>query len=97
MSLIGQFGFKSGRDINKFDGVKYETGANGIPHLADDALSYLEAEVIQEVDAGTHFIFIGKITGAEVLREGIPMTYAHYHQVKKVPCPKLHQLAYQTS
>ena len=78
ISLIGQFGFKSGRDVDKFEGVKYETTENGIPYLtADDSLAYIEAKVIQEVDANTHTIFIGEVTDAKVLREGKPMTYAY--------------------
>ena len=88
ISLIGQFGFKSGRDVDKFEGVKYESTENGIPYLtADDSLAYIEAKVIQEVDANTHTIFIGEVTDAKVLREGKPMTYAYYHQVKRGTTP----------
>jgi flavin reductase (DIM6/NTAB) family NADH-FMN oxidoreductase RutF/rubredoxin len=88
LSLVGQFGFKSGRDVDKFENVNYRLGASGVPCLLDHVLACLEAEVIQEVDAGTHHIFIGRITGAEVFVEGIPMTYAHYHQVKRGSVPK---------
>jgi len=88
LSLIGQFGFKTGREVDKFEGVNYEPGKSGVPYLIDNILAYLEAEVIQEVDAGTHNIFIGKITNAEVLKEGTPMTYAYYHQIKRGSVPK---------
>ncbi|HHW41376.1 MAG TPA: High molecular weight rubredoxin [Syntrophomonadaceae bacterium] len=83
LSLIGQFGFKSGREVDKFAGIPYRTTGNGLPYLTDHVLAYLEARVIREVDAGTHTIFIGELTGAEVLREGNPMTYAYYHQMKR--------------
>ncbi len=88
LSLIGNFGFKSGREIDKFKEVSYEFGSTGAPYLTDDILAYFEAEVIQVVDAVTHDIFIGKISGAEILKEGTPMTYAYYHKVKRGETPK---------
>jgi flavin reductase (DIM6/NTAB) family NADH-FMN oxidoreductase RutF len=87
LSLIGRFGFKSGRNLDKFEGVAYEKTSEGLPYLTDHALSYLEAEVNQEVDASTHTLFIGEVTGCEVLKEGEPMTYAFYHQVKRGGVP----------
>lgn len=87
LSLIGQFGFKSGRDVDKFADVKYELTPQGLPYLIDNTLAYIEAKLIQDVDAGTHTIFIGEITGAEVLKQGNPMTYAYYHQVKRGSTP----------
>ncbi|ACV63492.1 flavin reductase domain protein FMN-binding [Desulfofarcimen acetoxidans DSM 771] len=82
LSLIGHFGFKSGRDIDKLAGVKYEITENGIPYITQTTLSYMEARVFQEVDAGTHTIFIGELIGAEIFGEGIPMTYDYYHKLK---------------
>ena len=87
LPLIGQFGFKSGRDVDKFADVKYQTTAQGLPYLEDEAVAYIEAKLIQDVDAGTHTIFIGEIVGAEVLKQGNPMTYAYYHQVKRGSTP----------
>ena len=48
----------------------------------------LEAEVIEEVDAGTHTIFIGKLVNAEILTSEEPMTYAYYHDIKRGVTPK---------
>ncbi len=87
LALIGKFGFKSGREVNKFEGIQYSFGQSGVPYITDNVLAYLEAEVIQEADAGTHSIFIGRITEAGVLKEGTPMTYAYYHQIKKGSVP----------
>jgi flavin reductase (DIM6/NTAB) family NADH-FMN oxidoreductase RutF len=87
LSLIGQFGFKSGREIDKFAGLIYKTTGNGLPYLIDHSLAYVEAEVIQEVDVRTHIIFVGEIAEAEVLQEGAPMTYAYYQQVKRGGTP----------
>lgn len=88
LALIGQFGFKSGREIDKFTGVAYKLSPAGLPYLTDHTLAYLEAKVNQVVDAGTHSIFIGTLTDAGVLLQGEPMTYAYYHQVKRGTTPK---------
>ncbi|MFA5055631.1 MAG: flavin reductase family protein [Dehalococcoidia bacterium] len=88
LKLIGGFGFKSGRDVNKFEGVNYRLGQNGAPVILDNTLGYVEAKVIGSVDAKTHTVFIGEVTNAEVLAEGEPMTYAYYHQVKRGTTPK---------
>ena len=88
LSLIGRFGFKSGRDVDKFDGVNYRVGETQAPIVLDHTLAYMEAKVTQEIDAGTHTIFIGELVGADVMKEGEPMTYAYYHQVKRGTTPK---------
>lgn len=88
MSLIGTFGFKSGRDINKFEGVEYKIGQTGAPILLENSVAFLEAEVTGEMDVGTHTIFNGKVIDAQKFNEHEPMTYAYYHQVKGGKSPK---------
>jgi flavin reductase (DIM6/NTAB) family NADH-FMN oxidoreductase RutF/rubredoxin len=88
LSFIGNFGFKSGREVDKFKGVNYKTGKTGAPIVLDNALGYLELKVINELDAGTHTIFVGELVEAETLKSGEPMTYAYYHKVKRGTAPK---------
>ena len=88
LSFIGRFGFKSGRDTDKFDGVNYKIGETKAPVVIDNCVAYLEAKLINEVDAGSHTVFIGELVGAEVLNDNEPMTYAYYHQVKRGVTPK---------
>ena len=88
LAFIGQFGFKSGRDIDKFKGIKHKTGITEVPIVTDHVLAYLEAKVTRELNVGTHTIFVGEVVGAEVIKEGEPMTYAYYHQVKRGTTPK---------
>ena len=88
LSFIGHFGFKSGRDIDKLKDVNYKLGDTKVPIILDHSLAYLEARVINQLDVGTHTIFIGELVGADVLSEGEPMTYAYYHQVKRGTTPK---------
>jgi len=88
LNLIGRFGFKSGRDIDKFDGINYKLGETQAPIVLENTLACLEAKVINSVDVGTHTIFIGDLVDAEVIAEGEPMTYAYYHLVKRGTTPK---------
>lgn len=86
--LIGGFGFKSGREVDKFAGVEYRLGTNGCPILQQDTVGYIEARVVSLLEAGTHTIFVGEVTEGGLLREGEPMTYAYYHEVKGGTTPK---------
>lgn len=89
MSFIGNWGFKSGRDIDKFKDAKFKTGtATGVPIVLDYATSYLECEVLSSTDVGTHTIFIGKVVDCEILSEADPMTYSYYHKIKGGKSPK---------
>jgi flavin reductase (DIM6/NTAB) family NADH-FMN oxidoreductase RutF len=88
MTLIGRWGFKSGRDTDKFEGTEYKLGVTGAPIILDSTVAYLEAEVVNTTDVGTHTIFIGKIVDCDMIREGEPMTYAYYHKVKKGKTPE---------
>ena len=88
LSFIGRFGFKSGRDIDKFDGISYKIGQTKAPIALDYSVAFLEAKVIRDVDVETHTDFIGELVGAEVLSDGEPMTYAYYHKVRRGTTPK---------
>jgi len=88
LKFIGHFGFRSGRDIDKFKGINYKVGRTGAPIVLDPGVAYVEAEVIREVDADTHIIFIAKLVDAEILANEEPMTYAYYHDMKRGVTPK---------
>ncbi|MFC1952815.1 flavin reductase family protein [Chloroflexota bacterium] len=88
LPYIGRFGFHSGRDSNKFDGIHYFIGKTKAPVVTDYTVAYMEAKVTQEVDAGTHTIFIGEVLDAGIISEKECMTYAHYHQVKRGTTPE---------
>ena len=89
MTMIGQFGFKCGRDINKFEGIRVRTGKTGVPIVADHAVAFIEAEVVGEMDCGTHTIFLGQVVECDILDAAAePMTYAYYHKVKGGKAPK---------
>jgi len=88
MNLIGTFGFKSGRDIDKFQNVKFKLSKSNVPLILDYTIACFEAKVINKIDAGTHTIFIGKVVDAEILSDEKPMTYEYYHEIKGGYSPK---------
>lgn len=84
--IIGTFGFHSGKDTDKFAQVKYSV-EEYLP-VVSDSCGYLVCEVIDQMETPTHTVFLGKVTGAELLGEREPMTYAYYHKVIKGKSPK---------
>jgi ferric-chelate reductase [NAD(P)H] len=86
--FIGMFGFKSGRNIDKFTNCSYKIGKTGCPIVLENSIAYMEFKVIDKVDVGTHTIFIGEMQDGEILEEGEPLTYSYYKMVKKGKSPK---------
>lgn len=88
MIFIGPWGFKSGRDIDKFQNVNYKTGDTGVRLVTDHTLSAMEVKVNSTQDVGTHDIFIGEIVNSEVIKDGEILTYEYYQKEKKGKAPK---------
>jgi len=84
--LIGTFGFQSGKDINKFDGVE-AIEKEGISVIADSC-GYVVCKVIDKMETSTHTVFLGEVIAADVLKQEEAMTYAYYHKVVKGKSPK---------
>lgn len=88
LPFIGIFGFRSGKTFDKFAKVPYKTGFLGCPIVTEHTLSYMEVEVNNTVDLGTHTLFIGEVKDAGVLKEqGKALTYDYYHHVIKGKTP----------
>lgn len=86
--LIGHFGFKSGRDINKFSDFKYITGETGIPIVEEDAMAWFEGQVESELDMDTHILFIVNIENGKIVDpQGDAMTYNYYREVLRGKAP----------
>jgi len=89
MPFIRRFGFNSGRDIDKFEGVRFRKGDTASPIVLDGAAAFLEAEVTGKIDVETHTLFIGRILSCDTVDEdAVPMTYAYYRDVKRGRTPK---------
>ncbi|MGQ9732930.1 MAG: rubredoxin [Candidatus Zipacnadales bacterium] len=87
LTYIGLFGFRSGREIDKFAQAEYRLGSTGCPIALKHALSFIEAQVFDTADVGKHTIFVADVVEASILRQGTPLTYAHYREVKKGKTP----------
>jgi ferric-chelate reductase [NAD(P)H] len=88
MVFIGRFGFRSGRDTDKVEGIDYRLGETGAPIVLENAVAFIEARVTQEMDVGTHTIFIAELVDADIISDKTCLTYEHYHQIKGGKTPK---------
>lgn len=87
MLYIGNFGFRTSSDYDKF--AKYETHetALGMPYVPEHAAALFSCRLIDTVDVGTHLLFIGEVEDAERLSGEAPLTYDYYHKVLKGKTP----------
>lgn len=84
---ITYLGFRSGRNINKFDDVEHEI-FQGLPVLTSNPCSVIACEIINQIDAGTHSVFLAKVFDGKNVSDSVPMTYAYYQNVIKGMTPK---------
>ena len=86
LKVFEQFGFRSGRNVNKFEGCTPARADNGLvilPHYINAAFSL---KVEDYVDLGSHGMFICSVTEARVMSDKPTMTYDYYHKnVKPKP------------
>lgn len=81
-----QFGFCSGRDVDKFAGATYPTTENGLYYLPNYANAVLSGKVIDSLDYGTHTLFVAEVTEAKTLSSAPSVTYEYYqNNIKPKP------------
>ena len=86
-NVISKLGFASGRDKNKFEGLKYKT-VDGLPVVEENSCGQVICEVVGNYDVGTHCVFLVKVIDT-IKGDGFePMTYKYYHDVVKGKAPK---------
>lgn len=85
-AIISSFGFRSGRDADKYAGFGYED-LDGTPAVNGKFCGRIILDAVDFVDCGTHVIVIAKVANSYG-GEGTPMTYAYYHSVIKGNAPK---------
>jgi ferric-chelate reductase [NAD(P)H] len=88
LPFIMGFGYRSGREADKLKDVRYKLGQTGSPIILDNTNAYFEAEVIKEIDAGTHTMFLANVVAAEIFNEEPCLLYEYYQQVKQGLTPK---------
>lgn len=87
LPLIGVFGYRSSKEIDKFAEFETLTDSNGCPYTTVGAAAHFTCKVVQQCDVGTHILFIGAVEDAQVVSEDTPMSYSYYHTVKKGMTP----------
>ena len=88
LSFIGNFGLKSGRDADKLRGVNFKLGQTQAPIILDYTLAYVEGKVVNELDVGSHTLFIAELVDSAIIKDGEPMIYAYYRNIKRGTTPK---------
>jgi len=78
--VFKQFGFCSGRDVDKFAGKEYPTTENGLYYLSDNVNAVMSAKVVDAYDYGTHTLFVAEVTEAKTLSQEPSVTYEYYQK-----------------
>ena len=85
-ALIQNYGFQSGRTVDKFAGLEELRSDNGLRFLPGHINSFMSLQVESYVDLGTHGMFLCTVTEARVMGNTETMSYTHYlNHVKPKP------------
>ena len=79
-SVFENFGFRSGRNVDKFEGSEPLLSDNGLAFLPRYINSFMSLKVEQYVDLDTHGMFICSVTEARVISDVETMTYTYYQK-----------------
>ena len=82
-SVFQQFGFQTGRSVDKFAGQTVRRSDNGLVFLDKYINAFMSLKVEQYVDLGTHGMFICSVTEARVMSDQDTMTYTYYQKYVK--------------
>lgn len=85
-SIFESFGFRSGKNVDKFAGYEMIRSDNGLAILPQYINAFMSLKVEEYVDLGTHGMFICSVSEAQVISERETMTYSYYQEnVKPKP------------
>ena len=85
-SVFESFGFRSGRNVDKFADCTPLRSDNGLVFLPRYINSFMSLKVEQYIDLDTHGMFICSVAEARVISDRETMTYSYYHaNVKPKP------------
>lgn len=82
------WGFQSGADVDKTEGIVYQRSENGIIYLTQETNAFLSAKVVTQTDLGTHTMFLADVTDGAVLSQDDSVTYSYYQSKIKTAPPK---------
>ena len=94
LSVFERFGFKSGREENKFSDFEYkQRSCNDVYYITNYTNAYISAKVVNMIDCGTHMMIIGEVTQALTLSDKPSVTYDYYFKNIK-PKPEAKKKGY---
>ena len=81
--VFESFGFRSGRNVDKFADCTPLRSDNGLVFLPRYINAFMSLDVEQYVDLGTHGMFICSVSEARVISDVETMTYSYYQSYVK--------------
>jgi flavin reductase (DIM6/NTAB) family NADH-FMN oxidoreductase RutF len=86
-SAFEQFGFQSGRDVDKLADYWFKRTDNGLAYFPQFANAVFSAKVVDSIDLGSHTLFIAELTDAIKLSDVESLTYERYQNEIKPKKP----------
>ena len=77
---VSHFGFRSGRDVDKFSTIPFERGVTGSP-LLPGVIGYLECQIRSVLDGGGHLFYLGDVVEGKLVADRDPL---RLHQLPEV-------------
>lgn len=87
-SIIGEFGFMSGAEMDKFRNIDTITAVTGAPIVTSSSVAWFDCKVVNSIDVGTHILIIGEVMDSDVISGEEPLTYEYYREKYKMLAPK---------
>lgn len=81
--VIKLFGYKSGRIADKFAEYDTKTDDAGCPYITDGMAVRMSFRVLEQVDLGSHVLFVSEVTEAEILKPGGALTVEAFKNAGK--------------
>lgn len=79
--IFRHFGFQSGGSVDKFASFEdFERSENGIAYITKNTNAFISCKTVQEIDLGTHIMFIADVVDAKLLGDKQTVTYNFYQE-----------------
>ena len=79
--VFKNFGYQCGKNVDKFANFyDVKRSPNDVLYITKDTNAFMSAFVQQEIDLGTHIMFIAQLVAAEVLSDKPTVTYDFYQK-----------------
>ena len=79
LDLVWRFGLQSGRDVDKFAGLAFRTGATGSP-LLPEALAWFDCRVEARMDSGDRTVYLAAVVDGRLERTDPPLTNRRFFE-----------------